>query len=71
MSGLTTEYMVRKGDNSIRYDVLINAFHKKIKTFKNGRKIHSRTFYIGLSKFHIEIFPNGDDKKDKGNVGLC
>ena len=70
MSGLTTEYMVRKSDNSIRYDVIINSFHKKIKTFNNGREIHSRVFKIGQSKFQIEIYPNGDAKKDKGNVGI-
>jgi len=62
--------MVKQSENSVRYDILINDFHKKIKTFKNGRHIYSRTFKIGQSKFQIEIYPNGDNKKDKGNVGV-
>ena len=68
MSSLTTEYMVKQSENSVRYDILVNDFHKKIKTFKNGRHIYSRTFRIGQSKFEIEIYPNGLNKKDKGNT---
>ena len=70
MSGLTTEYMIKKSDNSVRYDVLINAFHKKIKTFKIGREIYSRIFRVGESKFQIEIYPNGNTKEHKGNVSV-
>ena len=70
MSGLTTEYMIKQGDNSIKYDILINAFHKKIKTFKIGREIYSRVFRIGESKFQIEIYPNGNTKEHKGNVSV-
>ena len=70
MSGLTTEYMIKKSDNSIRYDILINTFHKKIKTFKIGREIYSRVFRVGESKFQIEIYPSGNTKEDKGNVSV-
>ena len=70
MSGLTTEYMIKQGDNSIKYDILINTFHKKIKTFKIGREIYSRVFRIGESKFQIEIYPNGNTKEHKGNVSV-
>ena len=70
MSGLTTEYMIKKSDHSIRYDILIDTFHKKIKTFKIGREIHSKIFRIGESKFQIEIHPSGVDKEHKGNVSV-
>ena len=70
MSGLTIEYMIKKSDNSIRYDILINTFHKKIKTFKIGREIYSRVFRVGESKFQIEIYPSGNTKEHKGNVSV-
>ena len=69
MSSLTTEYMIKIGENSIRYDVLIGDFLKKIKTSAR-RSIHSRVFKIGQSKFQIKIYPNGDTVASKGTVGV-
>ena len=57
MSALTTEYMLKQGDNSIKYEILIKDFHKKIKTFKIGRQIHSRIFKIGECQFQITTAP--------------
>ena len=62
--------MIKQGDNSITYYILINAFHKKIKTFRIGREIHSKIFRIGESKFQIEIHPSGVSKEYRGNVGV-
>ena len=70
MSALTTEYMLKQGDNSIKYEILIKDFHKKIKTFKIGRQIHSRIFKIGECRFQINIYPGGNCKEDKGKVGV-
>ena len=71
MSGLTTEYIIKESDNnSLTYEILIHDFQKKIKSFKNGRDIHSKIFSIGESKFRIRIYPNGDSKQSKGSVSV-
>ena len=69
MSTLTTEWMSKISESSIRYDVLINDFQKKIKN-SGRRSIHSRVFRIGRSKFQINIYPNGDKAACKGKVGV-
>merc|ERR1711874_282293 len=62
--------MFKPSEGKVKYNILIKAFHKKIKTFKNGKKIHSRVFKIGESSFRIDIYPNGDKKEYKGKVGV-
>ena len=70
MSSLTSEWQSQKTDNSIKYDVIINNFHKKIKSFRIGREIHSRIFKIGQSSFQIKIYPAGNSHENKGHVGV-
>ena len=69
MSSLTREWF-RKKENKIEYKIEIQDFLKKIKTFRTGRSIHSRYFWIGESKFIIEVYPKGNSNKNKDSVSV-
>ena len=59
MSLLTSEWMLKTGENIIKYTVEISDFHRKIKIFKAGRKIWSKDFKVGRTVFVIDIYPSG------------
>eukprot|EP00091_Calanus_sinicus_P015304 TRINITY_DN33415_c0_g1_i1.p2 TRINITY_DN33415_c0_g1~~TRINITY_DN33415_c0_g1_i1.p2 ORF type:complete len:146 (+),score=26.44 TRINITY_DN33415_c0_g1_i1:145-582(+) len=64
MSSLTDEWQLKTKENAIKYIVDIENFDRKIRTFRNGRSIHSKCFKIGNSTFQVLIFPSG------GSVGV-
>ena len=70
MSGLTDEWQLKTSENSIKYTIDIDKFDKKIKSFRNGREIHSKNFKLGRSTFCIQIYPTGQSVKSKGFVSL-
>ena len=64
MSGLTTEFTVKTGENRRKYWVYIDKFDKKVKFFSEGRKIYSKIFKISRSSFQINIQPNSSNSKN-------
>ena len=59
MSGITKEWNLKTGENSVKYTVVVPNFRKKIDTFKAGRSIWSKDFKVGRSVFYLTIDPNG------------
>jgi len=45
-------------------------FVYKMNTYKPGKYMTSRTFYIGENSFRLEIYPNGETYEDRGNVSV-
>ena len=66
MSGITKEWNLKTGENSIKYTVVVPNFRKKINTFKAGRSIRSKDFKVGRSVFYLAINPNGKEKNSSG-----
>ena len=62
MSGITKEWNLKTGENSVKYTVVVPNFRKKINTFKAGRSIWSKDFKVGRSVFYLAIVPNGTEK---------
>ena len=69
MSGLTVEDQV-KSENGIKYTIHIRDFDQRTKSFRSGRYIYSKDFWIGDSAFCVHIFPNGETTEDEGHVGV-
>ena len=70
MSDLTDEWQLKTSENSIKYTIDIDKFDKKIKSFRNGREIHSKNFKLGRSTFCIKIYPAGQSAENKGFVSV-
>ena len=70
MSGLTDEWQLKTSENSIKYMIDIDKFDKKIKSFRNGREIHSKNFKLGRSTLCIKIYPAGNSAESKGFVSV-
>merc|ERR1712013_450742 len=70
MSGLTDEWQLKTSENSIKYMIDIEKFDKKIKSFRNGREIHSKNFKLGRSTLCIKIYPAGNNAESKGFVSV-
>ena len=66
MSGITKEWNLKTGENSVKYTVVVPNFRKKIDTFKAGRSIWSKDFRVGRSVFYLAINPNGKEKNSSG-----
>ena len=69
MSGPTVEYQV-KSQNGIKYTIHIRDFDQRTKSFRSGRYIYSKEFWIGESSFCVHIYPNGDSAENKGHIGV-
>jgi len=64
MSSLTDEWILKTGENKVRYFIDIHNFDKKIKHFKRGRPIYSKRFKIGSTEVQIEVQPVKDKYED-------
>jgi len=70
MSALTTEWVLKTGENSIEYVVEVSDFEKKMKTFRAGRAIWSKEFKVGRTVFDILIYPHGQNQENSDTVGV-
>jgi len=70
MPGITKEWKFIENGPEIKYRMKIFGFAKKLRTWAPGREVWSQTFQVGDSRFSLEIFPNGSEKKNKGNISV-
>ena len=59
MPGITKEWKRHVSENKIEYEMKIFDFDMKMNSWRPGRKVYSKEFFIGESKFQLEIYPNG------------
>jgi len=64
MSSLTEEWILKTGENKVRYFINIRNFDRKIKQFKRGRRIYSKPFKIGSTNIRFTIHPVKDKYED-------
>ena len=66
---MTTEWMLKTSENSIKYTVVVANFRKKINSFKYGRSIWSKDFKVGRTVFYLGIKPSGEESSSS-HVGV-
>eukprot|EP00092_Neocalanus_flemingeri_P017550 GFUD01018988.1.p1 GENE.GFUD01018988.1~~GFUD01018988.1.p1 ORF type:complete len:253 (-),score=56.36 GFUD01018988.1:108-866(-) len=70
MPGMTDEWKLPSHDNKLKYFIRIFGFRQKMRTWRAGREVHSMPFHIGESEFSFDIYPNGDEKNNRGHVSV-
>eukprot|EP00092_Neocalanus_flemingeri_P025014 GFUD01027126.1.p1 GENE.GFUD01027126.1~~GFUD01027126.1.p1 ORF type:complete len:278 (-),score=48.35 GFUD01027126.1:72-905(-) len=70
MPGITEEWKLKLTENKLKYFIRIFSFDRKMKSWRNGRSVHSVPFLVGGTEFAILIYPNGSDEESRGHVSV-
>eukprot|EP00092_Neocalanus_flemingeri_P020769 GFUD01022504.1.p1 GENE.GFUD01022504.1~~GFUD01022504.1.p1 ORF type:complete len:259 (+),score=55.79 GFUD01022504.1:46-822(+) len=70
MPGITEERKLKLTENKLKYFIKIFSFDHKMKSWRNGRNVHSVPFLVGGTEFEFEIYPNGSNKESRGHVSF-
>ena len=70
MPGITEEWKIIRDDRMLEYFIKISGFENKMQTWRPGREVWSKVFCHGESEFCMNIYPNGNEKKNKGFISV-
>jgi len=70
MPGITEEWKHKLSEYELKYKMRIYNFGHKMETWRCGRVVYSQIFFIGESKFQLNVYPNGYCKDSQGNVSV-
>eukprot|EP00092_Neocalanus_flemingeri_P025016 GFUD01027128.1.p1 GENE.GFUD01027128.1~~GFUD01027128.1.p1 ORF type:complete len:277 (-),score=73.75 GFUD01027128.1:72-902(-) len=70
MPGITKEWKLKVTESKLKYSIRIDSFDRQMKSWSNGRSVTSLPFLVGGTEFEIEIYPNGCDDENRGQVSV-